>query len=304
MKRLIETVVRRLSDHPDEARVFESFEGKTAVYDIEVPEADRGRLIGREGRTVRALRAFVSRRRHGARQEGPHPRSRLTRQRALASAPGLARTVHAVTDAYMLVVGRVERPHGLSGEVSVSIRDGLSRSASSPESRFSGARGDAKHATLRVASARPHRGPDAAALRGRRRRRRRAGARGRGPLRRRRGRRLRAPEGFFYEHEVARLGLRGRAGRRLGEAPARAPPGAPLLSVETSPAVALVPFVTESSSPSTARRVASSSIRRRASGSGDGCRRRLEKSKVESAQSRMWESGVHPRPTAFDLQPA
>jgi predicted RNA-binding protein YlqC (UPF0109 family) len=60
MKRLIDTIVRRLSDRPDEARVFESFEGRTAVYDIEVPEGDRGRLIGREGRTVRALRAFVS----------------------------------------------------------------------------------------------------------------------------------------------------------------------------------------------------------------------------------------------------
>jgi len=60
MKKLVETVVRRLADHPDQARVFETFEGHTAVYDIEVPEAERGRLIGREGRTVRALRAFVS----------------------------------------------------------------------------------------------------------------------------------------------------------------------------------------------------------------------------------------------------
>ena len=60
MKRLVETVVRRLADRPDEARVYESFEGRTAVYDVEVPEADRGRLIVREGRTVRALRAFVS----------------------------------------------------------------------------------------------------------------------------------------------------------------------------------------------------------------------------------------------------
>jgi hypothetical protein len=32
---------------------------------------------------------------------------------------------------------------------------------------------------------------------------------------------------------------------------------------------------------------------------GDG-----KQSKVEGAQSRMWESGVHPRPTTFDLQPA
>jgi predicted RNA-binding protein YlqC (UPF0109 family) len=60
MKRLVETIVRRLSERPDEVRVFEGFEGRTAVYDIEVPEGDRGRLIGREGRTVRALRAFVS----------------------------------------------------------------------------------------------------------------------------------------------------------------------------------------------------------------------------------------------------
>ena len=33
---------------------------ETVVYEIEVPEAERGRLIGREGRTVRALRAFVA----------------------------------------------------------------------------------------------------------------------------------------------------------------------------------------------------------------------------------------------------
>ncbi|HWZ84966.1 MAG TPA: KH domain-containing protein [Thermoanaerobaculia bacterium] len=60
MKRLVETIVRRLADDPAAARITEGFEGKTLVYDIDVPEADRGRLIGREGRTVRALRAFVA----------------------------------------------------------------------------------------------------------------------------------------------------------------------------------------------------------------------------------------------------
>jgi predicted RNA-binding protein YlqC (UPF0109 family) len=59
MKRLIETIVRRLSDSPDEIRVSEGFEGRNPVYDVSVPEPDRGRLIGREGRTIRALRAFV-----------------------------------------------------------------------------------------------------------------------------------------------------------------------------------------------------------------------------------------------------
>jgi uncharacterized protein len=60
MKRLVETVVRRLSGRPDETRVTETFDGRTSVYDIDVPEEDRGRLIGREGRTIRALRGFVS----------------------------------------------------------------------------------------------------------------------------------------------------------------------------------------------------------------------------------------------------
>jgi uncharacterized protein len=60
MRRLVETVVKRLSDHPEDVRVTESFEGSTAVYEVAVPEADRGRVIGREGRTVRALRGFVT----------------------------------------------------------------------------------------------------------------------------------------------------------------------------------------------------------------------------------------------------
>ena len=60
MKRLVETIVRRLSDDPAQARITEAFEGKTLVYDVDVPENDRGRLIGREGRTIRALRSFVS----------------------------------------------------------------------------------------------------------------------------------------------------------------------------------------------------------------------------------------------------
>jgi predicted RNA-binding protein YlqC (UPF0109 family) len=59
MRRLIETIVRRLSDRPEETRVTESVEGKTVVYEISVPEVERGRLIGRDGRTVRAIRSFV-----------------------------------------------------------------------------------------------------------------------------------------------------------------------------------------------------------------------------------------------------
>jgi hypothetical protein len=59
MRKLVETVVRRLSDRPEEVRVTESAEGRTTLYEITAPETERGKLIGREGRTIRALRAFV-----------------------------------------------------------------------------------------------------------------------------------------------------------------------------------------------------------------------------------------------------
>jgi predicted RNA-binding protein YlqC (UPF0109 family) len=59
VRRLVETIVKRLADRPEEVRVSELADGRTSIYEVSVPEADRGRLIGREGRTVRALRAFV-----------------------------------------------------------------------------------------------------------------------------------------------------------------------------------------------------------------------------------------------------
>jgi uncharacterized protein len=59
MRKLIETIVRRLSDRPEDTRVSETSEGRTLIYEISVPEGERGRLIGRDGRTVRAIRAFV-----------------------------------------------------------------------------------------------------------------------------------------------------------------------------------------------------------------------------------------------------
>jgi hypothetical protein len=81
MKRLIETVVRRLADNPDAARVSESYEGKTAVYEVDVPEADR-RPPDRTGRPHHpgAARVRVGCG-DGARQARRHPRPRLNETR-------------------------------------------------------------------------------------------------------------------------------------------------------------------------------------------------------------------------------
>ena len=60
MKDLIEFLTRALVDHPDDVSVeaFEEDDG-TIVYEVRVAEDDVGKVIGRSGRTVNALRAVV-----------------------------------------------------------------------------------------------------------------------------------------------------------------------------------------------------------------------------------------------------
>jgi predicted RNA-binding protein YlqC (UPF0109 family) len=60
VKDLIEFLARALVDDPDAVEVdsFEEDEG-TIVYELRVADGDVGKVIGRGGRTVNALRAVV-----------------------------------------------------------------------------------------------------------------------------------------------------------------------------------------------------------------------------------------------------
>ncbi|MBV9213271.1 MAG: KH domain-containing protein [Actinobacteria bacterium] len=60
MKDLVEYLARALVDEPDAVEV-ESFEDEdgTVVYELHVAERDVGKVIGRGGRTVNALRTVV-----------------------------------------------------------------------------------------------------------------------------------------------------------------------------------------------------------------------------------------------------
>ena len=60
MKDLVEYLARALVDNPDEVTVetFEEDDG-TIVYELRVAEGDVGKVIGRSGRTVNALRTVV-----------------------------------------------------------------------------------------------------------------------------------------------------------------------------------------------------------------------------------------------------
>jgi predicted RNA-binding protein YlqC (UPF0109 family) len=56
---LVAHLVRRLVDRPDEVRVDESEEDGALVLRLYVAAADRGRVIGRRGRIIRALRTVA-----------------------------------------------------------------------------------------------------------------------------------------------------------------------------------------------------------------------------------------------------
>ena len=57
--RQLESLVKLLVDAPDEVAVFEVQEDAATVYEVEAAEDDVGKIIGRRGSTVRALRTVL-----------------------------------------------------------------------------------------------------------------------------------------------------------------------------------------------------------------------------------------------------
>jgi len=60
VRALIEQIAKALVDEPDQVSVSPVEEGATTVLELEVAPNDLGRVIGRQGRVARAMRALVS----------------------------------------------------------------------------------------------------------------------------------------------------------------------------------------------------------------------------------------------------
>jgi predicted RNA-binding protein YlqC (UPF0109 family) len=60
VRALIEQIAKALVDEPDQVSVSPVEEGQTTVLELEVAPNDLGRVIGRQGRVARAMRALVS----------------------------------------------------------------------------------------------------------------------------------------------------------------------------------------------------------------------------------------------------
>ena len=60
LKELIEFLARALVDHPDQVHVAEIAGEQTVVLELRVARDDLGKVIGKQGRTVKAMRALLS----------------------------------------------------------------------------------------------------------------------------------------------------------------------------------------------------------------------------------------------------
>jgi uncharacterized protein len=60
LKALVQFLARELVDRPEEVEVEELEEDGAAVFELTVAEEDLGKVIGKQGRTARALRTVLS----------------------------------------------------------------------------------------------------------------------------------------------------------------------------------------------------------------------------------------------------
>jgi hypothetical protein len=60
LRELVLYLARALVEHPDEVAVEEIEEADATVFELKVAESDLGRVIGRQGRTAKALRTVLS----------------------------------------------------------------------------------------------------------------------------------------------------------------------------------------------------------------------------------------------------
>ncbi len=71
MKEAIERIAKALVGEPDAVEVNEDADGKNVRIEVRVADSDMGRVIGREGRTVKAIRSvlFVAGQKHNKRYQ-------------------------------------------------------------------------------------------------------------------------------------------------------------------------------------------------------------------------------------------
>ncbi len=60
MKELLVLIAKALVDNPDEVKVSEVGGEQTTILELRVAQEDLGKVIGKQGRTARAIRTILS----------------------------------------------------------------------------------------------------------------------------------------------------------------------------------------------------------------------------------------------------
>jgi len=60
MQALLEQIAKSLVDEPDQVSVSQSDNGASSTFELKVAPNDLGKVIGKQGRTARAMRALIS----------------------------------------------------------------------------------------------------------------------------------------------------------------------------------------------------------------------------------------------------
>ncbi len=60
MKQLVETVCKSLVDNPEEVKVTQIDGEQTTILELRVHQTDLGKVIGKQGRTARAIRTILA----------------------------------------------------------------------------------------------------------------------------------------------------------------------------------------------------------------------------------------------------
>ena len=60
MKELVEFLAKSLVDNPDEVKIRAIDRDHETILELEVAQGDLGKVIGRQGRTARAIRTLLS----------------------------------------------------------------------------------------------------------------------------------------------------------------------------------------------------------------------------------------------------
>ncbi|MBI3550728.1 MAG: KH domain-containing protein [Elusimicrobia bacterium] len=60
MKALVEHLTKSLVDKPEAVEVIEAADGETTKFTLRVAEEDKGKIIGKQGKVIKALRAVIA----------------------------------------------------------------------------------------------------------------------------------------------------------------------------------------------------------------------------------------------------